>query len=192
MIDFKSHIHARQDAWIARRRDFHRHPELAFKELRTAGIVAEQLTQLGLEVQTGIGQTGVIGVLDGGSDGRTVLVRADMDALPIHEENQTDYVSQNPGVMHACGHDGHTTIALAVAELLSEYREIVARSVCFLHREIGRVRPRSRMVLAIRCRTARHLEQKFLRLATLIDGPVWQRKFCQITARAGRGVLCHP
>jgi amidohydrolase len=140
MIDFKPHIRARQDAWIARRRDLHQHPELAFKETRTAGIVAEQLTRLGLEVQTGVGQTGVVGMLAGDLDGPTVLVRADMDALPIHEENDTDYVSQHPGVMHACGHDGHTTIALAVAELLSDYRDQIAGRIKFVFQpaeEIG-------------------------------------------------------
>jgi amidohydrolase len=140
MIDFKSYIHARQADWIARRRDLHQHPELAFKEIRTAGIVAEQLTQLGLEVQTGIGKTGVVGVLEGGSEGPTVLVRADMDALPIHEENETEYASLNPGVMHACGHDGHTTIALAVAELLSQHRDQIAGRIKFVFQpaeEIG-------------------------------------------------------
>ena len=140
MIDFKSHIYARQDAWIARRRDFHQHPELAFNEFRTAGIVAEQLTQLGLEVQTGIGKTGVVAVLEGDTDGPTMLVRADMDALPIQEENDTDYASQNPGVMHACGHDGHTAIALAVAELFSEHRDQIAGRIKFVFQpaeEIG-------------------------------------------------------
>src|SRR5512136_3035906 len=89
------------------RRDLHRHPELAFQETRTAGIVASTLSGLGLEVQTGIGKTGVVAILEGQTDGPTVLVRADMDALPIHEANQADYVSQTANVMHACGHDGH-------------------------------------------------------------------------------------
>lgn len=141
MIDFKPQIRARQADWIARRRDFHRHPELGFKEVRTAGIVANELARLGLEVQTGVGQTGVIGLLEGDIDGPTVMVRADMDALPIHEENEVDYVSQSPGVMHACGHDGHTTIALAVAELLSARRTEIAGRVKFVFQpaeEIGR------------------------------------------------------
>jgi amidohydrolase len=140
-IEFKSRIKVRQAAWIARRRDLHRHPELAFNEFRTAGIVTEELTRLGLEVQTGIGQTGVVGLLEGETDGPTILVRADMDALPILEENEVDYASQNPGVMHACGHDGHTTIALAVAELLSEHRAQMAGRVKFVFQpaeEIGR------------------------------------------------------
>ncbi len=100
-IDFTPQIAARQSEWIARRRDLHQHPELGFQEVRTAGIVAETLNRLGLEVQTGVGKTGVIGVLEGSGDGPTVLVRADMDALPITEENVVDYASKTPGVMRA-------------------------------------------------------------------------------------------
>lgn len=121
-IDFHDEIVQRKEDLIARRRDLHRHPELAFQETRTAGIVASTLTNLGWEVQTGIGQTGVVGLLEGDEDGPTLLIRADMDALPVHEENETDYISENAGVMHACGHDGHTSISLAVAEVLSKYR----------------------------------------------------------------------
>ena len=141
MIDFKPQINARQSEWIKRRRDLHQHPELGFEEVRTAGIVASELTRLGLEVQTGIGQNGVVGLLEGDQDGPTILVRADMDALPILEENETDYASQTPGVMHACGHDGHTTVALAVAELLSAHRAQIAGRVKFVFQpaeEIGR------------------------------------------------------
>jgi amidohydrolase len=141
VIDFKAQIAARQSDWIARRRDLHSHPELGFTEVRTAGIVASELTRLGLEVQTGVGQTGVVGMLEGDTDGPTVLVRADMDALPIVEENEVDYVSQTPGVMHACGHDGHTTVLLAVAELLSARRDQIAGRVKFVFQpaeEIGR------------------------------------------------------
>jgi amidohydrolase len=140
LIDFKPQILAHQDKWIARRRDFHQHPELGFKEVRTAGIVANELTRLGLEVRTGVGQTGVIGLLEGDSDGPTVLVRCDMDALPIQEENEVDYASQTPGTMHACGHDGHTAIALAVAELMSQRRAQMAGRVKFVFQpaeEIG-------------------------------------------------------
>lgn len=139
-VDFSPQIAARLETWIARRRDFHQHPELSFQEVRTAGIVASELTRLGLEVQTGVGKTGVVGLLEGDSDGPTILVRADMDALPIHEENETDYTSQMPNIMHACGHDGHTTIALAVAELLSECRSQIAGRVKFVFQpaeEIG-------------------------------------------------------
>ncbi len=132
MIDFKPQIAARQDAWIALRRDLHRHPELGFALPRTASIVAGRLHELGLEVQTGVGESGVVAVLDGAADGPTVLVRADMDALPIQEENEVPYASQTAGAMHACGHDGHTAICLAVAELLSERRADLAGRVKFV------------------------------------------------------------
>lgn len=114
------------------RRDLHRHPELGFQEIRTSGIVAAHLNELGLDVQTGVGQTGVVGLLEGHQDGPTLLVRADMDALPIVEANKTEYVSQNPGVMHACGHDAHTTIALTVASMLSAQRDQLKGRVKFV------------------------------------------------------------
>ncbi|MDE0142752.1 MAG: amidohydrolase [Caldilineaceae bacterium] len=107
------------------RRDFHRHPELGFQEVRTAGIVAAHLQELGLEVSTGVGKTGVIAMVepdDLPDDSETVLLRFDMDALPIHEETGLPYASQNAGVMHACGHDGHTAIGMGVAQLLTRHR----------------------------------------------------------------------
>jgi amidohydrolase len=117
---------------IDRRRDFHRHPELGFEEVRTAGIVAQELNRLGLEVTTGIGRTGVVGLLEGDQPGPTLLLRFDMDALPIAEANATDYASQTPGVMHACGHDGHTSIGLAVAEMLTPLRPQMAGTLKFV------------------------------------------------------------
>jgi amidohydrolase len=105
------------------RRDFHRHPELGFQEVRTAGIVAQELTELGLEVSTGVGKTGVVAILEGGRPGPVVLARFDMDALPIQEETGAEYASQTPGVMHACGHDGHTASGLAVARMLDVHKE---------------------------------------------------------------------
>lgn len=113
---------------VERRRDFHMHPELGFQEARTAGIVAQHLRDLGLEVLTGIGKTGVIAVIEGENledDARTVLLRFDMDALPIDELNDIKYRSQTSGVMHACGHDGHTTIGMCVAELLVKHRKVL-------------------------------------------------------------------
>jgi amidohydrolase len=104
------------------RRDIHRHPELGFKEVRTAGIVAKELGDLGVEVTAGVAETGVIGLLEMEHAGPTVLLRFDMDALPIQEETGTEYASINPGVMHACGHDAHTAIGLTVARLLNERR----------------------------------------------------------------------
>ena len=99
------------------RHDFHKHPELGFQEYRTSTKVAELLTLLGCRVKKNVGKTGVVGELGQGLP--IVAIRADMDALPLQEENQTDYSSQNPGIMHACGHDAHTAILLGVAELLS-------------------------------------------------------------------------
>lgn len=119
-INFKTEADALSEELVERRRDLHQHPETAFEEVRTAGIVAEELTRLGMEVQTGVGKTGVVGILEGDTDGPTVLVRADMDALPIEEENAVAYRSQVAGKMHACGHDAHTSIGLGVAKLLSK------------------------------------------------------------------------
>jgi amidohydrolase len=102
------------------RRDIHRHPELAFKEVRTAALVAETLREIGgIAIRTGVGKTGVVGDL-GAGDGPTIAIRADMDALPILEANDTPYRSTAPGNMHACGHDAHTAILLGVAHLLKQ------------------------------------------------------------------------
>ncbi len=116
-MTFQSEALALREQLIAWRRDFHRHPELGFQEFRTSGIVAKHLSSLGMEVQTGVGKTGVVGLLEGSQPGPVVMLRFDMDALPIQELNQTDYVSQTPGVMHACGHDAHTAIGMGIAQL---------------------------------------------------------------------------
>jgi amidohydrolase len=128
----QSEADALHDQLAAWRRDFHRHPELGFKEFRTSGIVAKHLASLGLEVQIGIGQTGVVGILDGAKPGPVVMLRFDMDALPIQELNQTDYVSENAGVMHACGHDAHTAIGLGVAQIMAAQREDFAGTLMFV------------------------------------------------------------
>jgi amidohydrolase len=122
-IDFRQEAESLFDEMVDRRRDFHRYPELGFEETRTAGIVADQLHRLGFEVQRGVGQTGVVGLLDGPQDGPTVMLRFDMDALPIEEESQEEYASRNPGVMHACGHDGHSSMGLALAKIMAKYRD---------------------------------------------------------------------
>src|SRR5512134_1850145 len=118
---------------VAVRRDLHQHPETAFEERRTAGVVAERLRALGLEVRTGVAKTGVLATIRGGQRGRTVLLRADMDALPIQEENDTPYRSQVAGKMHACGHDCHTSILLGVAKQLVRDRSALpgAVTLCF-------------------------------------------------------------
>lgn len=141
MRDFRSQAEMLRDELSARRRDFHQHPELAFEEVRTAGIVAQTLTDLGLEVQTGVGKTGVVALLEGQHEGPTILVRCDMDALPIEEQNTADYRSQDLPKMHACGHDGHTSIGLTVAKMLNEQRTQIRGRVKFIFQpaeEIGR------------------------------------------------------
>jgi len=104
-------------AW---RRDIHKYPELGFEERRTADFVARKLAEFGLEVHTGIAETGVVGVLRAGVSERKIALRADMDALPIVETNSFDHRSQHDGVMHACGHDGHTTMLLGAARYMAE------------------------------------------------------------------------
>ncbi len=104
------------------RRDLHQHPELSFQEVRTAGIAAKEMETLGFSVRTGIGRTGVIAELHNG-DGPVIALRADMDALPIREANTHDFVSQNPGVMHACGHDGHVSGMIGAARILAEEKD---------------------------------------------------------------------
>ena len=107
---------ALREQLIKWRRDFHMHPELGFQEHRTAGIIADRMQALGFRVQTGIANTGVVGLLDGREPGPVVMMRFDMDALPITEENQSPYASRNPGVMHACGHDGGNIITPTPSE----------------------------------------------------------------------------
>lgn len=129
MVDFLSEAQALFEYTQDLRRDFHRHPELGFHEVRTAGIVARELNQLGLEVTTGIAETGVVALIEGDRPGPVALLRFDMDALPIQEQTGAPYASQNPGVMHACGHDGHTAVGLTVARLLNSHRHELSGSV---------------------------------------------------------------
>ena len=107
-----------EDQLIQWRREFHMYPEVGFKEFRTAKRVFEELTRLDIEATSGIGGTGVIGLIRGGQKGKTIALRADMDALPMTEENDVPYRSRNQGVMHACGHDAHTSILLGAATIL--------------------------------------------------------------------------
>ncbi len=113
------------------RRDLHANPEMGFKELRTSGIVAGALEALGIEVHRGVGQTGVVGVIDGQrtDSGRMIGLRADMDALPILEESELAYCSKQSGLMHACGHDGHTAILLGAAKYLARHRHFNGKAV---------------------------------------------------------------
>ena len=133
---------------VAWRRDLHRHPELAFQEHRTAGIVADSLAQLGLEVQTGVGQTGVVGILEGSRPGPTVLLRFDMDALPIFEETGLSFASLTEGKMHACGHDAHTAIGLGVATLLARRQENLPGRVKFMFQPAEEIASGARAMIA--------------------------------------------
>ncbi|HPR54557.1 MAG TPA: amidohydrolase, partial [Deltaproteobacteria bacterium] len=121
-----------RDEVIRLRRDFHAHPELGFEEKRTSSVIAGYLADLGLEVKTGLAITGVAGILQGDLPGRTVMLRADMDALPVQELNETEYRSTVPGVMHACGHDGHMAILLGAAKLFSSLKSSLKGRIMFV------------------------------------------------------------
>ncbi len=111
----------KRDGLVKLRRTLHSMPELAFRETKTAGLIAERLHEMGLQVQQGVGKTGVVGVLEGALPGRTLMIRADIDGLPIAEQTGLPFASTN-GAMHACGHDGHITVALGAAEVFSGMR----------------------------------------------------------------------
>lgn len=139
-MKIKEKINHLKDELIQLRRDFHKHPELGFKEYRTSKIVADYLEKCGLKVTQGIAETGVVGLLEGKIPGPTLLLRADMDALPIQEENEVPYKSENSGIMHACGHDAHAAILLITAKILSSYREEIRGNIKFIfqpNEEIG-------------------------------------------------------
>lgn len=133
---FRTAVDAMFPSLVETRRELHKHPELSNQEERTARFVALRLRELGLKVQTGIGGHGVVAILTGSAPGadakQCVAVRADMDALPIMEAGQTEYRSEIPNVMHACGHDVHVTCALGVAELLVKHRDQINGSVKFI------------------------------------------------------------
>ncbi len=118
-----------QDVMTEWRHDFHLHPELGFEEHRTAAKVADLLTDFGITVHRGFGGTGIVGILENGKSGRSIGLRADMDALPIEESGTCSYSSQQAGVMHACGHDGHTSMLLGAAKYLADTKEFEGRVV---------------------------------------------------------------
>lgn len=117
---------------ISIRRDLHMHPELGFNEHRTASIISDHLEKLGLKVCRNIAGTGVTGLIEGKNPGKTIAIRADMDALPIQEQNKVEYASTNNGIMHACGHDAHVSIALGAAEILSNFRDTLNGNIKFI------------------------------------------------------------
>lgn len=126
-----------RDRLVADRRHFHQHPELGYQEERTAAYIADRLERLGYAVRTGVARTGVVGVRQTGKGGRAVLIRADMDALPVTEATDLPFRSTTPGVMHACGHDGHMAVALAVAERLARVSPTGTVKVAFQPAEEG-------------------------------------------------------
>ena len=130
-MPIKNRIAEYQAEMTAWRRDLHRHPETAFEEVRTADLVAGKLRDFGLEVHEGLAKTGVVAVLKAGEDARRIGLRADMDALHIHELNEFDHRSRHDGKMHACGHDGHTAMLLGAAKYLAETRRFDG-TVCFI------------------------------------------------------------
>ena len=133
MKDILDHVREVFSYTSGLRRDFHKHPELGYQEFQTSERILKELSQWeGFSIQSGIAGTGIKATLRGGKPGRTVLLRFDMDALPIQEETNAEYSSQNDGVMHACGHDGHMAIGLTIARLLSAARQELAGKVVFI------------------------------------------------------------
>lgn len=136
----EKHLAANEGTLIGWRRDFHEHPELGNRETRTSGVIAAHLQKLGLKVKTGIAHTGVMAVLEGGRPGPVVGLRADIDALPVAEQvdvpfrskARTTYNGEDVGVMHACGHDGHTAMLMAVADVLAQHRADLPGKVKFI------------------------------------------------------------
>ncbi len=131
-MTLKEEIFSLKNEVIELRRDFHMHPELGFDLPRTSKKVSDYLKSLGLEVQEGIGKSGVVGLLEGKKDGETIMLRADMDALPIEEKNSIPYKSKIKGKMHACGHDGHTAMLLVAAKILSSHKDEINGNVKFV------------------------------------------------------------
>jgi amidohydrolase len=132
MPDLTQLVQQQKETLIATRRDLHRIPETGFTELKTSAYVAEKLKELGLEVQTGIATTGVVGLLRTGKPGPTLMIRADMDALPIAEETGLAFASTHPGCMHACGHDSHMAMALGAASVLNRLQDRIRGNVKFV------------------------------------------------------------
>jgi amidohydrolase len=138
--EIEASIKAVESKMISWRRDIHQHPELGNREFRTAKLLAEHLTALGLDVTTGVAHTGVVAVLKGGKPGPSIALRADMDALPVTEENDlpfksvatSEYNGQAVGVMHACGHDTHVAILMATAEVLAKHKDQIGGTVTFI------------------------------------------------------------
>ncbi|PLR78655.1 amidohydrolase [Bacillus sp. V3-13] len=139
--DWHMQIEQMYEQMVAWRRHMHQHPELSFQEVETPKMIAEILTNFGIDVRTNVGGRGVVGMIRGAKPGKTIALRADFDALPIEDEKEVSYKSTVPGVMHACGHDGHTATLLAVAKVLSENREQLSGNVVLLHQHAEELAP---------------------------------------------------
>jgi amidohydrolase len=172
MLEEAKHMERRLSEW---RRAIHRHPELGFTVHRTAGLVANALADLGLQVRTGVGKTGVVGYL-GSGDSPVIAMRADMDALPIQEENQVAYASQVPGRMHACGHDAHTAMLLGAAALLS--RQDLPGQVRFLFQPSEEISDEEGISGAPRMIADGALEGVDAVIALHVDGTVDRGRIC--------------
>ncbi len=131
-MNIRPEIRKLKDSIISTRRDIHQHPELGFQEFRTSALVAKRLKNAGLDVRTEVGKTGVTAVLRGDNPGPCIGLRADMDALPMQETSDIPYRSENDGIMHACGHDGHTAMLIGAAEALASMRSRLNGSVKFI------------------------------------------------------------
>jgi amidohydrolase len=141
MMEWVNGLDASYVEMVDWRRFLHQNPELSFQEEKTAAFVAERLRSWGIEVRTQVGGNGVRGLLKGGRPGPTVALRADMDALPIQDEKSCDYASKVAGVMHACGHDAHTSTLLALAKLLAQHREAINGSLVFIFQHAEETTP---------------------------------------------------
>ncbi|HOP93475.1 MAG TPA: amidohydrolase [Acetivibrio thermocellus] len=131
-LEIKEKCSEIMDEVIRIRRDIHKNPELGFNEYRTSSIASDFMKNLGFSVRTNVAKTGVVGVLEGERPGKTIAIRADMDAIPIAEENDFEYASQNKNVMHACGHDAHIAIALGTAKILCHFKDRISGNVKFI------------------------------------------------------------
>lgn len=185
------------------RRDLHQHPEMGFKEVRTAGIIANELRALGMEVSTGIAKTGVVALLEGAAPGPTVLIRVDMDALPIQEDSTREYCSLNPGVMHACGHDGHVASGLTVARLLHQHRAEIKGTVKLIFQPAEEGLGGAEMMLAEGilenpkpdyCLALHIWNEKPIGWVGVVDGPLMSGAAMfsiRLTGKGGHGALPH-
>ena len=196
-------VEKRLDAMITLRRDFHRHPELSFQERRTSEIIAERLHAAGLEVRTALAKTGVVGVLRGDRPGRTVAWRADIDALPLTETLDAPFTSGTPGVMHACGHDGHTAIAITLADILAARRREMHGTAVFLFQPAEEILGGARPMIEAGALDDPHVDQVYglhltttapAGLVTARPGPAMASAdgfTVEVRGRGGHGAMPH-